>query len=99
MVKVVVYSPEALQLPLPSACSPDKDCSRVEVEVEHVFVLEADFTTEVLSNDTLPSREECFIKKLFELLCQINILELALTRHSLLHEFDCFQSHVYYSVG
>ena len=78
-----------------SACTPDKDGSRVEVEVEHMFFFETDVTAEVLANDALPSWEKCLIEKLLKVLGQVDILEFTLPSHSLLHELNGFQSHVF----
>ena len=65
------------------------------MEVEHVFVLEADVAAEVLAHDALPGREKRLVEGLLELLCQVYVLELARSGHSLLHELDRLEAHIY----
>ena len=64
------------------------------MEVEHVFLLEADITAEVFADNALPSGEEGLIKDFLKLLRQVVVLELARALCLLLHELDSFQSHV-----
>ena len=58
------------------------------MEVQHVFVLEADVAAEVLANNTLPGWEEFLVEELLEVLGQIDVLKLALSTHSRLNELD-----------
>ena len=80
-----------------SASLPEKYGGGVEVEVEHVSVFKADIAAEVLAHDALPRREELIVEELFELLGQVDVLELARALGLLLDELDCFQTHVYSS--
>ena len=77
-----------------SACTPDEDCCRIEMEVEHVLVFKVYIAAEVFANDTLPGWEECFIEKLLEFFGDVDVLEFRLSCHPMLHELNCFQSHV-----
>ena len=67
------------------------------MEVEHVFLLEADITAEVFADDALPRGEEGLIEDFLELLGQVVVLELARALCLLLHELNSFQSHVCYN--
>ena len=60
-----------------------------------MFVLEADVAAEVLAHDALPGREKRLVEGLLELFCQVHILELARAGHSLLHELDRLEAHIY----
>ena len=65
------------------------------MEVEHVLSFETDIASKVLANNALPSGEEGFIEQLLELFGKVNVLELGGARCFLLHELDCFQTHIY----
>ena len=70
------------------------------MEVEHVFLFEADVWAEVFADDALPRGEEGVVEQFFELLGQVHVLELWGTLGLLLHEFNRLQSHVYtYTLG
>lgn len=64
------------------------------MKVEHVILFEADVAAEVLPDDALPGWEESVIEELFQVFRQVYVLELRRAGSLLLHELDCFKSHV-----
>lgn len=57
-------------------------------------LFEADVAAEVFADNTLPGGEEGVVKKLLQVLCQINVLELGRTGCLLLDELNCLKSHI-----
>ena len=59
-----------------------------------MFILVANVTAEILTNNALPRWEERFIEEFLKFLSEVDILDFALSCHALLDEFDSSEPHI-----